>query len=76
MNRGTDLDSRRNFIGTTSHFLQHLLEVLSPLSDGQLGNFDGGVINLVNDTADLVLVGLGPLDCSLSSALSRIGDIP
>jgi hypothetical protein len=71
----TDLDSRRNFIGTTSHLLQHLLEVLGPLSDWQLGNLDGGIINLVNDTANLVLVGLCSFYCSLLSALSGRGDI-
>jgi hypothetical protein len=76
MNRGTDLDSRSDLVGTTSHLLQHLLEVLSPLSDGQLGDLDGGIINLVNDTADLVLVGLCSFYCSLPSATSRRGDIP
>ena len=64
----TNLDGRGHLVGTASHLLQHLLEVLGPLSDWQLGDLDGGIINLVDDTADLVLVGLGPLDGSLPSA--------
>ena len=67
----TCLDGRWNLVGTTSHFLQHLLEILGPLSDRQLGNLDSSIVNLVNDTVNLVLVGLCPFDCTLQISLGH-----
>ena len=62
------LDRSWNLVGTAGHLFEHLFEILRPPSDWQFGNLDSGVVDLLHDTADLVLVGLSPLDGPLPSS--------
>ena len=61
----TSLNARRDFLGASRHLLKHFFEILSPFADRKLGDFDGGISNLVEQTADFVLVLFGPLNTPL-----------
>ena len=64
----THLDGGRHLLSPSRILFEHLLEILSPLSNRKLGDLHGSVVDLFEDTGDLVFVLLDTFNRALLSA--------
>lgn len=61
----THLDRGFDLLRARRHLFEHLLEILGPFTDRELGDLQAGVGYLLDDTAGFVLVRLDSLDFTL-----------
>jgi hypothetical protein len=59
------LDASLCLLGSIDPLFEHLLVILRPITDRQLGDLDSVVVDLVDDTGALELVGQDALDGAL-----------